>query len=152
QGSATGGAELGLADGKLETTLSLHLKETGNADFGTGGATLRLTGKTVIGAAPTGIPPTSQSVPPILANLDAQLSAQSNGLRFKTIKADSAQIDLDIKGDRLTLRALELVRAGNSISARGTYRLPRNAASAPESPVEGEFSIKAPRIDDFGFA
>ncbi|MDB6175253.1 MAG: hypothetical protein JWL59_4564 [Chthoniobacteraceae bacterium] len=152
QGNGVGNAAIAMEDGNLAGDLTFNLKGAGNSQMGAESATLHFTGKTVLDFKANPASANPPPAPAILTNLVAHLNVDANALRFKTIQADTAKIDLDTKGDLVTLRSFELERTGNTISANGTYRIPRDAKSAPDSPVEGEFHINAPQLDAFGFA
>lgn len=79
-------------------------------------------------------------------------TAEIDGVKSPALSIDSMQVDAEARGDLVTVRRLTIKRAGNSVAAQGTYRVPRDLKEALKSPIEGEFEIAAPKLVDFGIA
>lgn len=147
-GSATGGGKVSLRNRRATADIALAGENVGNKQYGVGAIKLHVQG--------------SKQLDPVkgkpLAGLDGKVTADLNGLRFETFNADTARIDGEIHDEHVTLRTLDIARAENSVSVHGIYRIPVGGArdhagqasrSTPQQ-IEGEFTIKAPRLEAFG--
>ncbi len=141
-GAGGGEGKVAFKEQHFTADLALTMNGIESKQLGVGSATIRFAGSTTLGN-------TSRAA---IENLDGHVTADFKTLRFQTFTADSAAVDVLAHGDLVTLKKLELVRAENSISASGTYRVPSDLKNAAAAPVEGQFSIKAPRLEAFGFA
>ncbi len=145
-GTVTGEGHLAIKAGQLNGESTLSGTALSSRTASTGSATWHLNiskrfTPPLDGAAP--------SAPP--ENLQTHLKAEFKALRYLTAAADTADLDIEMNGDLVTLHQLHLTREENAISANGTYRIPTAAQATATAPMDGQFSIQAPRLAAFGF-
>ncbi len=141
-GTATGGGRISYHEKHVTTDLALTASGIENKQLGVGTVKLQIKGSTTLG----------DTARTAIENLDGKVTAEIAKLRFQTFNADSASLDVLAHGDLVTLKTFSLVRAENSVSASGTYRVPEDLSKAAAAPIDAQFAIKAPRLDDFGIA
>ena len=136
-GSVNGGGTVAMRDGRLDATLALNGEKIANKNLALGSGKISLRGSKVLNT-------------PALAQLDAQAQAELAELRLGTFQIDSAVLDGAMKGGLITLKTAGVRRAGNALTASGTYRLPEDRKSYANAPVDAQFTIQAPKLEAFG--
>ncbi len=84
--------------------------------------------------------------------LATDINADLTELRVDTFAVDALKLQVANQDALVTLQTLDVRRAENSVSAQGTYQIPRNFKNAAKAPVDMQFAIKVPKLADFGVA
>ena len=84
--------------------------------------------------------------------MDSDMSADLTDLRADTFAVDAAKLHVTSRNALVTLHTLDVRRAENSVTAHGTWHVPRDFKDAATAPTDGEFAIKVPKLADFGIA
>ena len=82
--------------------------------------------------------------------LSARVSAELSGIRSGSFMADTANIDADMNGPKISVRKAEVVAAGNSVSLQAEGQIPKDGQDFLKAPLKGEFTIDAPKLAAFG--
>ncbi len=141
-GAITGGGPVALRGGKVSADLTLS-------------ATKLAMGKQSVGTGKVQLKASKRIDTPGLAlfdELDSEVSADLTDLRVDTFAVDAVKFQAANHNALVTLHALEVRRAENSVTAQGTYEVPRDFKDAPNAPVDAQFAIKVPKLADFGIA
>ncbi|HEV7401878.1 MAG TPA: translocation/assembly module TamB domain-containing protein [Chthoniobacteraceae bacterium] len=137
-GVLSGGGKVGLHNRRAAVDLALSASKIGNEKLAVGTAAIKVTAVKALdqpeGAA-------------AFDGLNAHVSLNAGTLRFGEIEVDNVAVDALMRDDLLTLTSASVTRDQNSVTAKGTYRLPR-AKGAP-APLDTEFAIKAPQLESF---
>ncbi len=141
-GSATGDGKVSYEKKHVTADISLAAKGVENKQLGVGTAAVHFDGSTTLGEAANDA----------IKNLDGHITADLSKLRFQTFNADSASLDVLAHESVVTLKKVALLRSENSVWASGTYRVPEDLSKAAAAPVDAQFSIKVPKLEDFGIA
>jgi autotransporter translocation and assembly factor TamB len=139
-GSISGGGPVKLRDGWLKTDLALDAKTVASKAFAVESAKLTIHAEKRI--APAGGAP--------FDDLISHITADIAGLRAQSFTVDSARLDVENRNDLVSIQTLEVRRAENSVTASGTYRVPRDFKNAASAPLDGKFSVQVPVLGDFG--
>jgi hypothetical protein len=139
-GSLSGGGPVKLSHGWVKTNLAFEAQSVGNKTLSIEAAKVRLIAEKRI--APAGGAP--------FDDLASQIAAEVTGLRAGDFVADSLQLDAENRNDLVTLRTFELHRAENSVSAKGTYRVPKDMKDAAAAPIDAQFALQVPKLETFG--
>ncbi|TCO91083.1 autotransporter translocation and assembly factor TamB [Chthoniobacter flavus] len=140
QGTISGGGPIKMSKGWVNTDLTLDAKLVSNQKLNLDNTTLRLTANKRLMPAP--------ATP--FDDLSAHLVAAVNGVRVQDFSIDSMKLDVEAHNDQITLHGLEVHRAENSVTAQGTYRIPKDLATAATAPIDAKFAIHVPKLEDFG--
>ncbi len=141
-GSISGGGAITLRDGKAGADLAIEAANLVAGKFSLG------TGKLLLKAA-------KRIDTPGLAPFDAMesdVSADLTDLRADTFAIDALTLRAGNRNDLVTLGALDVRRAENSVTAHGTWRVPRDFKDAASAPLDAQFAVKVPKLADFGIA
>ena len=141
-GNVSGGGTLSLRGGKVSADLALDAAKLATGKFSVGAGKVRL--KVAKRVAKPGLAPFEE--------LDSDIAAEFTDLRVDTFAVDSATLRVENRDHLVTLHALDVRRAENSVTALGTYRVPRDFKNAANAPVDAQFAIKVPKLADFGIA
>jgi autotransporter translocation and assembly factor TamB len=139
-GSISGGGPIKLSNGWVSTELALRATTVAGKAFAIEGA--KISAKVNKRITPAGGAP--------FDDLGSQIQAEVTAVRAGDFTVDSVRLDMENQNDLVTLRTVEVRRAENSISAKGTYRVPRDLRQAGQAPVDAEFSLQLPKLDSFG--
>jgi len=139
-GSLSGGGPIKLGKGWVNADLALEAKAVANKSVSVEAAQLHATAVRRIMPAP--------ATP--FEDLTSHVTADVTNLRVQDFAIDSVKLDVDTRHDLVALHTLEVHRADNSITAQATYRIPRNLADAASAPVDAQFSVLLPKLEDFG--
>jgi len=99
-------------------------------------------------APPDQTPPAK--TPPPLKELNATVGLESGSVKVGTFEIDSAKLSLGLDRGIATLRELTVKRGSNSVAARVRAELPDDPSRTDLIAGEGELSIKAPQLAEFG--
>ena len=81
----------------------------------------------------------------------ATSSREVSGLRVQDFAVDAVQLDVENRNDLVTLHTVEVRRAENRVSAKGTYRVPRDLQTVRRrAPVDAQFALQVPKLESFG--
>lgn len=137
-GVLSGGGKVGLHNRRAVVDLALTASKIANEKIAVSNATVKVTANKgldqPVGAAP-------------FDGLSSQVSAQAGTLRFGEIEIDQVLVDAQTRDDLATLTTLSVTREQNSVTAKGTYRLPREKGTP--APIDAEFAVKAPQLESF---
>ena len=86
------------------------------------------------------------------AELESDVSTDFTDLRADTFAIDALTLRAANRNEIVTLHALDVRRAENTVTAQGTWRVPRDFKDASSAPVDAQFAIKVPKLADFGIA
>lgn len=137
-GSLGGGGKVGLHQRRAAVDLNLSGRKIGNKDLGIESASLQLAATKSL-EQPAGAP--------FFDGLVSHATVRLAELRYGTFSGDSLALETVTKDDLVTLHTAEMTRAENHVTAKGTYRLPRQ--SGAPAPIDGEFAIDAPTLETF---
>ena len=141
-GSIRGGGSITMRGGQATGDLTLD-------------AAKLVAGKLSLGSGNVRLKATKRIDPPGLAlfdALDGDVFLDLAELRVDTFAVDAAKLRAASHNDLVTLRELDVRRAENTVTAHGTWRVPRAFKDAAAAPGELEFSIQVPKLADFGIA
>ena len=141
-GSISGGGPITLRDGKASADLALEAAKLAVGKFSVGSGKLLL--KAVKRIDTPGLAP--------FAELESDVSADFTDLRADTFAIDALTLRAANRNELVTLHALDVRRAENTVTAQGTWRVPRDFKDAASAPVDAQFAIKVPKLADFGIA
>ncbi len=85
-----------------------------------------------------------------MENLEGQVALSATGLRANSFNVDSATVDGELKAGLASLRKVEISRGESRIALEGTYRIPRDGGDFLHTPIDGKFTISAPKLETFG--
>lgn len=139
-GSITGGGPIKMGKGWVSTDLTFNAASLIGKGFAVEGTKLTLHAEKRI--APAGGAP--------FDDLASHLTAEVTGLRAGDFAIDSVALDVENHNDLVTLHTMEVHRAENSVTARGTYRVPRDLSQAANAPADAQFAIHLPKLESFG--
>ncbi len=141
-GTIRGGGPVTVRDGLASANLTLTAAQlaTGQHSLAAGQVRLKVTKR----IDPPGLAP--------FDGLESDLAADLAELRVNTFAVDAATLHAANRGELVTLHALEVRRASNTVVAYGTWLIPRDLKDAATSPGELGFSIDGPTLADFGLA
>lgn len=137
-GSFNADGTVGFHQRRATGDLRVEAKAVAGKDFGVADASVSVRASKVIDAA--------EKNP--FAGLEGSVEGVVRELRFQTYSADSLTLNGGIAEELVTLKALDLTRGKNSVSAQGTYRLP--PPGTPLGPLDGTFRLAVPELDAFG--
>ena len=69
-----------------------------------------------------------------------------------TFALDAAKLRCTNHNALVTLHTLDVRRAENTVTAHGTWQVPRDFKDAASAPVDAQFAVKVPKLADFGLA
>ncbi len=141
-GSISGGGAIALRDGKASADLALVAAKLAVGKFSVGAGRLAL--KTAKRIDTPGLAP--------FGEMDSEVSADFTDLRADTFAVDALTLHATNHNDLVTLHTLDVRRAENTVTAQGTWRVPRDFQDAASAPVDAQFAIKVPKLADFGIA
>ena len=139
-GSVTGGGPIKLSKGWVTADLALDAKLVSNQKINLDAATLHLTASKRLSPAP-GTP---------FEDLSSHLTADVRAVRFQDFSIDSVKLDVETRNGLVALHRAEVHRAENSITAKATYQIPHDLHDAATAPVDAQFAITLPKLEDFG--
>ncbi len=139
-GSIAGGGPIKLSKGWVATDLALDAKAITGKGFAVEAAKLVVHVEKKI--APAGDAP--------FDDLASRITADVTGLRAGDFAIDAVRLDAENRNDLVTLHTAEVRRAENSVSAKGTYRVPRDLSQAARAPIDAQFALQLPKLDAFG--
>ena len=139
-GTITGGGPIRLHGGQVDANLSLDVSQLASGKIGITSAKFLVKADKRLAPAPA----------KPLDELHSHVTAELMNFHLQEINVDSARLDLETRNDLIDLRALEVIRAENSVTAHGSYRVPPDLKDAASSPVDAQFAIDAPRLAAFG--
>ena len=139
-GSVSGGGPIKLGKGWVSTDLAFVAATLAGKGFAVETTKLALHAEKRI--APAGGAP--------FDDLTSHLTAELTGLRAGDFAIDSVALDVENRNDLVTLHTVEVHRAENSVSAKGTYQVPRDLSQAASAPVDAQFAIDLPKLESFG--
>lgn len=87
---------------------------------------------------------------PGLSGLTSDVGVEVTNARFGSFNVDSATLRGSTIGNAVTLKTLDLTRGENSVSAQGSYEIPRDLKEAAKAPIEAQIAIKVPVLQGFG--
>lgn len=140
RGIVRGGGKFAMQEQKASVEIALEASEVVNKQIGLKSAKLKL----------SATKPLAPQTPWPLENLDSNIVAELTGMRVGTFAIDSAAVDATTRGALVTLRRLDVARGENAVNAKGTYQIPRDPKKAAASPINAEFSLKVPKLEEFG--
>ena len=139
-GTITGGGPLRLHGGKAEADLALDVSQLAGGKIGIKSANFQVKADKRIAPAPANP----------LDGLNSHVTAELTDFHAQDFTVDSAKLDFENQSDLVTLHTLEVSRAENSVAAHGSYRVPPDLKDAANSPVDAQFTIRAPKLKTFG--
>ncbi len=139
-GRVTGGGPIKLSNGWVKTELAFDAATLASKGFAVDGAKLLVSAMKRI--SPAEGAPTD--------NLASHIVAEIAGLRVQDFTIDAARLDVENQNDLVTLHNFEVRRAENTVTARGMYRVPRDFKDAATAPIDAQFSLQVPKLEDFG--
>lgn len=139
-GKITGGGPITLHSGWLKTDLQLDAQTLANTKFQVAAAKFGVQVEKRV--APAGGTP--------FDDLTSRIRADVTDVRAQDFAIDTVRLDLENKSDLVTLRALEVRRAENAITADGTYRVPRDFRDLAKAPLDAKLNIDLPKLEAFG--
>jgi len=139
-GNISGGGPIKLRNGRLTTDLALTAATLAGQAFAVEAAKVAVHVEKRI--APAGGAP--------FDDLASRITADVTALRAGDFAIDSVQLDVENRDDLVTLHTAEVKRAENSVSAKGTYRVPRDLRQAGTAPIDVQFALQLPKLDAFG--
>lgn len=140
QGTISGGGPIKMGNGWVSTDLALDAKLVSNQKLNLDNTTVHLTASKRLSPAP--------ATP--FEDLSTHLIAEANSVRLQDFSIDSVKVDVETLNDLVTLHGLEVHRAENSVTAQGTYRIPKDLENVATAPIDAQFAIHVPKIEDFG--
>ncbi len=141
-GSVSGGGPFTLRSGVASADLALDAAKLGFGKFSVAAAKLVVKASKRIdqpGLAP-------------FEAMDSDVAADLTDLRADTFALDAAKLRFESHNTLVTLHTLDVRRAENTVTAHGTWQVPRDFKDAASAPVDGEFAISVPKLADFGIA
>ena len=139
-GTITGGGPIKLSKGRVTTDLAFDAQAVTNKTLNVETAKLHLTADKRLQPAPAGP----------FDDLSSHLTADVSGLHVQDFTIDSVGLDLETRNDLVALHSLEVHRAENSITAKATYRIPKDLNDAANAPADAQFTLQLPKLDAFG--
>ena len=139
-GSILGEGKVTLHERSVSADVKANASQVNYASFGLSSATLSVHARKPLD--PPGQPP--------LENLEGQVALSASGLRADTFNVDAATVDGEFKAGLVSLRKVEISRGESRVALEGTYRIPRDGGDFLHSPIDGQFTINAPRLETFG--
>ncbi len=139
-GSLSGGGPIRLGNGWVKTELAFDATTVANKTISVEGAKVLISALKRI--APAGGPP--------LEDLASHVVAEVSGLRVQDFAIDTVRCDVESQNELVTLHTAEVRRAENAVTAKGTYRVPLDFKDAAIAPIDVQFALQAPKLDDFG--
>jgi hypothetical protein len=140
RGSLTGGGPITLRDGRVGADVAFEAAGISHRQLALGSGRLKLKASKRIDTP--GLAP--------FAEMESDISADLTRLRVNTFAIDSATLRGGNRGELVTVEALDVQRAENSVNAQGAWHIPRNFRDAATSPGEVKFSVHVPKLADFG--
>lgn len=140
QGTISGGGPIKLSKGWVNADLALDAKLVSNQKLNLDNTTLHLTASKRLSPAP--------ATP--FEDLSAHLTTEVSSVRLQDFSIDSVKLDVETRNDLVNLHGLEVRRADNSVTAQGTYRIPKDLNEATTAPIDAQFAIHIPKLEDFG--
>ena len=137
-GVLSGGGKVGLHNRRAAVDLALTGTKIGNDKFAVGTANVKVTATKALDQ-PAGAA--------AFDGLTSNVKVNASTLRFAEIEVDQVAVEAQTRDDVVTLTSASVTRDQNSVTAQGTYRLPREKG-AP-APIDAEFAIKAPQLESF---
>ena len=101
-------------------------------------------------------PPTAPGDPPPpkgpspLKELNATVALETGSVKAGTFEIDSARLSLGLEKGIATVRELAVKRGSNSVAAKVRAELPEDPSRTDLIVGEGELSVKAPQLAEFG--
>lgn len=136
-GVLSGGGKVGLHNRRAVVDLALSGTKIGNEKFAVGSANVKVTAAKSL----------DQPGAAAFDGLTSYVKVNASTLRFAEIEIDQVAVEAQTRDDLVTLTSASVTRDQNSVTAKGTYRLPREKG-AP-APIDAEFAIKAPQLESF---
>ena len=82
-------------------------------------------------------------------DLTSHLTADVTDLHGDAFAIDSVKLDVETHNDLVALHTLEVHRAENSVTAKATYRIPKDLGDAASGPVDAQFVLDLPKLEAF---
>lgn len=139
-GSISGGGPIQLGKGWVKTDLSLFATSVVGKGFAVDGA--KISASVTKRIAPAGGAP--------FDDLTGRVKATVQNIKAGEFTVDSVNLDVEALNDLVTLHGVDVHRAENSVTAQGTYHIPRDLSQAAQAPVDAQFAIQIPKLDSFG--
>ncbi len=139
-GNITGAGSIKMSKGWVNADLALDAKLISNQKLNLDNTTLHLTASKRLSPAP--------ATP--FEDLSSHLTAEISGVRVQEFSIDSVKLDVETRNDLVALHGLEIHRAENSVTAKANYRIPKDLNDATTAPVDAQFVIHLPKLEDFG--
>ncbi len=139
-GTISGGGPIKMSKGWVSTDLTLNANLVSNQKMNFDHTVLRLTANKRLSPAP--------ATP--FEDLTSHLTVEVNGVRLQDFGIDSLKLDVETRNELVALHELEVHRAENAVTAKGTYRIPKDLSDAATAPVDAQFAIHVPKLADFG--
>ena len=139
-GSVLGEGKVTLHERSVSADVKANASQINYAAFGLSSATLSVHARKPLD------PPDQRP----LENLEGQVAFSASGLRADTVNFDSAAVDGELKNGLVSLRKVEFSRGESSVALEGTYRLPSDGGDYLHTPIDGHFTISAPKLETFG--
>jgi hypothetical protein len=141
-GTIRGGGPITMHAGKLTADFALDAEKLATPDFSLGSAKLTVSASKNIDTLTTAPLDSSYS----------HITVDVADVRVQTFAVDSARLDIENHNNVVTLHGLDIRRGDNSVTAQGTWQAPKDFKDTATSPVDAQFSIKAPKLEAFGIA
>ncbi|MEP6667876.1 MAG: translocation/assembly module TamB domain-containing protein [Chthoniobacter sp.] len=139
-GTLTGSGSIKMSKGWVNADLAIDAKLISNQKLNLDNTTLHLTASKRLSPAP--------ATP--FEDLSSHFTAEINGVRVQDFSIDSVKLDVETRNDLVALHSLEIHRAENSVTAKGNYRIPPDLHDVATAPVDAQFAIHVPKLEDFG--
>lgn len=88
--------------------------------------------------------------PDPLQGLQATIDADLQGLYAGSTAIDSVGLGVDLQNGAFTVRRADVARGENRISLQGNGQLPKSGQDLSKLPLNGDFSVQLPKLEDFG--
>jgi len=139
-GSAKGSGLLRFAAGEAQAEGGIEVSQLAVADLRIDAASVRIRGTRRI-----------DTFADVLTTLSATAAFDAKGVVAHGVKVDSLVGEAKVVGRRLGIETLKITSGENVISATAVARLKPGAAGL-DGPPEIEFTVNAPRLEQFGIA
>jgi hypothetical protein len=139
-GSISGGGPIKLHKGWLKTDLALDAQTIAGQAFALESAKIAVHVEKRV--APAGGAP--------FDDLATRITASATALRAGEFAIDSVELDVENRNDFVTLHTVEVKRAENMVTVKGTYRVPRDLRLAGSAPIDAQFALQLPKLEAFG--
>ncbi len=139
-GDAYVDADFTLVDGLLGAAIAVKSNSFAALDFQISQTELRVD-------FAKGLPPPAEA--PWFQDVRLAAVADIGAVRYSQYKAENLDVTLQLQNGRLFLENLSLAQGENSLTAEGSYELPPNGSDWQTQPLEVDFDMNLPRLEDF---